>query len=859
ALVPLSAILPRTSSPPPPFPASSLAFPLTRLGGNFTSCHVLPSQDVTFDEFVPFYLIFPYHAAPLPPSPLFLVPGPPPVHPLPPQGPAPSGVSQVDPLPLAEPVHVTVESGAAGGGAARGAASGGAEPAGAEPGGAEPASAEPGDAEPEGAEPRGAETEGAEPGGAESKGVLRVPRHDSLAGGSLSHHGSCTSGLLSAHCQRAKVSGSNPNICTSGIPVRGGVRGLRSGGAGVGGPAAGGTGAGGARANSPGGAGVIAGARGTGGAGAAGLGGARTRGTGADGAGGVGGAGAGDPRAGGAGARGTGVGDPGAGGTRARDPGAGDACAGGAGAGGAGAGGARAGDPGAGVAGAGGAGAGSTGAGGTVLRRPFLVQLPPSSLPPPSLVLCQVLNSPLPAPSPYAEQTDTQTERRENPSRPSSPVRAVRTDRRAPRPRPPPLLGTHIMALRPSSVPLRVPLPSPPASSLADGPDPESDLVRAVTPTITRLLATIVTGPLFESAAASALVAELVDFAAACRLNYTASLVVESESDCPPSVGDIPTPRSYVEAITSPYSSQWHTAMDPEMASWKSTCIYVDAVPPPGENIVDGMWIFRVKRPPGSPPVFKARYVARGSLHEEIWLRCPPGFTVSTTLAALGFAPSSADPSLFLRTDTTLSPFYVLVYVDDLVFATADTEALVLVKAELQERQTFTDLGPSALWFPILLATTHSSVYRPLALNSSFGRVRRAEWSMPRACGTSGMWLVLGGRGLVVLTGHADASWVDNLATQRYTFSLGPGFVSWWSTRSSSALSSSCEAEIYAWAMAAQELRWLIYLLIDLGERPCSPPVLYVDNTAMIALCQEHRQEHKMKHIALRYFLAREL
>ncbi|CAI7881660.1 unnamed protein product, partial [Closterium sp. NIES-53] len=102
---------------------------------------------------------------------------------------------------------------------------------------------------------------------------------------------------------------------------------------------------------------------------------------------------------------------------------------------------------------------------------------------------------------------------------------------------------------------------------------------------------------------------------------------------------------------------------------------------------------------------------------------------------------------------------------------------------------------------------------------------------------TSGMGLVLGGRGLVVLTGHADASWVDDSATQRssqgYTFSVG--------------------------AMAAQELRWLTYLLIDLGEQPHSPPVLYVDNKAMIALCQEHRLEHRTKHIALRYFLAREL
>ncbi|CAI7852544.1 unnamed protein product [Closterium sp. NIES-53] len=58
---------------------------------------------------------------------------------------------------------------------------------------------------------------------------------------------------------------------------------------------------------------------------------------------------------------------------------------------------------------------------------------------------------------------------------------------------------------------------------------------------------------------------------------------------------------------------------------------------------------------------------------------------------------------------------------------------------------------------------------------------------------------------------------------------------------------------------AAQELRWLTYLLTDLGEQPRSPPVLYIDNKAMLALCREHRLEHKTKHIALRYFLAREL
>ncbi|CAI7774597.1 unnamed protein product, partial [Closterium sp. NIES-54] len=130
-------------------------------------------------------------------------------------------------------------------------------------------------------------------------------------------------------------------------------------------------------------------------------------------------------------------------------------------------------------------------------------------------------------------------------------------------------------------------------------------------------------------------------------------------------------------------------------------------------------------------------------------------------------------------------------------------------------------------------------------------------------CSTSGLGLVLGGRRPVVLTGHADASWADDQTTQRssqgYTFSLGSGSVSWRSTRSSSVLSSSCEAEIYAGAMAAQELRWLTYLPTDLGEQPHSPPVLYVDNKGMLALCREHRLEHRTKHIALRYFLAREL
>ncbi|CAI7823238.1 unnamed protein product [Closterium sp. NIES-53] len=591
---------------PRAIPCVFLGFPPDALGWQFyhpTSRRVLSSQDVTFDESVPYYRLFPYRTAPLPPSPLFLAPGPPPVDPLPPQGPAPSGVSQVDAV---EPVEVAVDSGAARGAEPVGAGSGGAESGGAEPGGAESGGAEPGGAEPGGAEPGGAEPRGAEPGGAESARV--ASRSASLRRELLSPQE--LREWFARRWSRAAGGG--------GPPVAPGPGGARTGGTGA-------FGTGGAAA-----------AAGVGPAGA----------SGAAGAGAAGGVGAGvGPVGGTAGA---------AGGSGAAGP---------AGAGAVGAGGAA----GAGAA-TGGTGAVPVGTTGPVRPRPYFVPLleqvlglPPSPGPAPPLECPQPVQSqsplqpvsPLPAPSPYAGPTGGLAERREPASRPASLVRTTCTSRRAPRPRPPAVPGTHQMTLRPSTAPLRVPLPFPLASSLPVLADPASDSLRAASPTVTRLLSTVVTDPFFESTAASALVAELVDFAAHCRLDYAASLVAESAFVCPPSVGgestlstdvledrqeefqwfaaalphlvstliapegepdapDIPTPRSYTEAIEGPYSSQWQSAMDAEMASWKSTGTYVDEVPPPGANIVSGMWIFRVKRPPGSPPVFKARYVARG-------------------------------------------------------------------------------------------------------------------------------------------------------------------------------------------------------------------------------------------------------
>ncbi|CAI7881878.1 unnamed protein product, partial [Closterium sp. NIES-54] len=267
-----------------------------------------------------------------------------------------------------------------------------------------------------------------------------------------------------------------------------------------------------------------------------------------------------------------------------------------------------------------------------------------------------------------------------------------------------------------------------------------------------------------------------------------------------------------------------------------------------------------------------------------------------TTLAALGFAPSTADPSLFLRTDTSLPPFYVLVYVDDLVFAISETEALALVKAELQERHTCTDLGELRSYLGLQI--TRDRARRTITLTQSHMVQQVLQrfnftWSSPQTTPLSTdhslsappldesvepsgpypklvgclMYLMTCTRPYLAYPLSLLARYValgrhqkmTHRSTQGYSFSLGAGSISWRSTRSPSVLSSSCEAEIYTRAMAAQELRWLTYLLTDLGERPRSPLVLYVDNKAMIALCQDQKLEHRTKHIALHYFLTREL
>ncbi|CAI7856127.1 unnamed protein product [Closterium sp. NIES-54] len=273
-----------------------------------------------------------------------------------------------------------------------------------------------------------------------------------------------------------------------------------------------------------------------------------------------------------------------------------------------------------------------------------------------------------------------------------------------------------------------------------------------------------------------------------------------------PDALDIPTPRTYREAVSGKWASRWKAAMDAELASWRSTGTYVDAVPPHRANVVDCMWLFKVKRPHGSPPIFKARYVARGFSQCEgvdffqtfaptpkitkLWWHD----TIRSTLRDLGFRPSSADPSFGGSGFSTTQPTPLAV--DHRLTGPFPDEP-------------FDSSGPYAELvgcLMYLMTCTRPDLAFPLSVLSCFvanGRHRPVHWTAAVRVAkylatTSGMGLVLGETQPVMLTGHCDSSYADDMETQRstqgYCFSLGAGAVSWRSTRSASVASSGAEA-----------------------------------------------------------------
>ncbi|CAI7855168.1 unnamed protein product [Closterium sp. NIES-53] len=165
---------------------------------------------------------------------------------------------------------------------------------------------------------------------------------------------------------------------------------------------------------------------------------------------------------------------------------------------------------------------------------------------------------------------------------------------------------------------------------------------------------------------------------------------------------------------------------------------------------------------------------------------------------------------------------------------------------------------------------TRPDLAYPISVLSRYvapGRFTSHHWSAAKRVlrylkGTQDYVLTLGGSSPVRLEGYSDSSYADDQSDRRssqgYCFTLGSGVVSWRSTRSSSVSLSTCEAELYAGTMAAQEARWLSFLLAELGY-PQPVSTLWCDNESTIHLTKDLVFHVRTKHIQVNHHFLREL
>ncbi|CAI7761477.1 unnamed protein product [Closterium sp. NIES-54] len=178
-----------------------------------------------------------------------------------------------------------------------------------------------------------------------------------------------------------------------------------------------------------------------------------------------------------------------------------------------------------------------------------------------------------------------------------------------------------------SRVPPPPVLPQPPESSFTVLHDPLCDYLCASRPVVSRVLSALVTHPTAPLSSVSALVTTVAGFASSHRLDYAAHVVsgpprslssgcasvfllevledmqfelgflaaavphhcamlLTPEGD--PDALDTPIPRTHAKAVSGPWASYWIAGEETEMSSYRSTGTYVDAVPPPGTNVVSG-------------------------------------------------------------------------------------------------------------------------------------------------------------------------------------------------------------------------------------------------------------------------------
>jgi hypothetical protein len=185
-------------------------------------------------------------------------------------------------------------------------------------------------------------------------------------------------------------------------------------------------------------------------------------------------------------------------------------------------------------------------------------------------------------------------------------------------------------------------------------------------------------------------------------------------------------------------------------------------------------------------------------------------------------------------------------------------------EATSEQRSQFQSIIGSLLY--LTLGTRPDIAYAVILMsqfmvNPSEEHIQKSLYIIKYVRSTVNAKITYDGRDREGLIAYADADWAaDNISRKSvtgYIVRLAKGPVSWVSRKQKTIALSSTEAEYMSLSDTARQLVWMQSLYNELGFKVHGIE-LNIDNQGAIFLAQNQMQEHRSKHIDIRYHYVRE-
>jgi hypothetical protein len=184
--------------------------------------------------------------------------------------------------------------------------------------------------------------------------------------------------------------------------------------------------------------------------------------------------------------------------------------------------------------------------------------------------------------------------------------------------------------------------------------------------------------------------------------------------------------------------------------------------------------------------------------------------------------------------------------------------------ATAQNRSKYQSIIGSLLY--LTLGTRPDIAYAVILMsqfmtNPSEEHINKALHIVKYVSSTTNAKITYDGKNKEGLVAYADADWGSDHDTRKsvtgYVVKLAGAPISWVSRKQKTIALSSTEAEYMSLSDTARQLVWMQSLFGELGFKVHNIE-LYIDNQGAIFLAQNEAQEHRSKHIDIRYHYVRE-